>query len=95
MPLLEIIPSEKLLKMSAEEFKKTANECRKKQKSVTRRLHIIRHDIREFESRKTLKSAGRRKHEELCACVQELGNEEQGYELQQKELERAIRAWFI
>lgn len=58
MPLLEIVPSEKLLKTSARPIE-------------------------------------RQKLQEFCARLIELGHEESGYDLQQKELGKALRTWFI
>ena len=81
--------------MSAKEFKESADEWRKSKRRVARRIRNRRLAIEEFESKKSLKPTERKKHQELCARVIELGNEESGHDLQQKELEKAIRARFI
>lgn len=95
MPLEIILPAEKLLKLSPGEFKDRAAECRKGKKKVCRMLHDKRRDIEELESKKHIKPKERQRHQELCARVIELGQEEGGYDLQIKELDKAIRTWFI
>lgn len=95
MTLSSILPMEKLLTLSPKDFKKNADECRKGKKKVTRMIHVKRRAIEELEAKKHLKPVERRQHQELCARVIELGNEEGGYDLQQKELEKAIKTWFI
>jgi len=95
MTLSSIMSAENLLKLSPLKFKEKANECRAGKKKVARMIHVKRRDIEELEEKKNLKPNERRHHKELCARIIELGNEESGYDLQQKELEKAIRTWFM
>ena len=95
MALLNIVTSENLLKLSPKKFKETADECRKGKKKVVRMIHVKRRDIEELELKKHLKPPEKRHHQDLCARIVELGNEESGYDLQQAELAKAIKLWFI
>lgn len=95
MPLNTILSSEKLLKLSPNDFKQFASDCRKGKKSVARNLGKKRRDIEELENQKHLKPKERQRHKELSASVIELGQEEGGYDLQIAELEKAIKTWFI
>ncbi len=95
MSLETIVPAEKLLKLPPKDIKELARKCGKGKKRVVRMLHVRRRNIEELESKKRLKTPEKKKHQELCARVIELGQEEGGYDLQQKELDKAIRSWFI
>jgi len=93
MALVEIKSAEKLLRLSPKDFKEFSGECRKGKQWVVRMLIIKRNEVTAFEKKKYLKPKERKLYQDLCARVIELGQNESGYDLQQKELEEAIRTW--
>ena len=95
MPLESIKSAENCLKLSPKDFKSLAEDCRKGKKKVVRMISGKRRAIEKLESRKRMKPTEKRQHQELCARIIELGNEESSYDLQQAELAKAIKAWFI
>lgn len=94
MPLETIIPTAKLLNFTPKEFKSYARSCASCRLRVSRTLKNKRRDLEELEAKKSLKPKERKQHQKLCAQVNELGDEEVGYEVQIKEIAQAIKTWF-